>query len=234
MRGFGFALIVFAFGALANLKSTMDSAYNLSYIAIAITMFSSGIVLVRRGRLRAANHPTDHSSIQDASMHEGDVPLPVTPPVVAALKKAIARKNRPVLVCAAGVFVLGVALGLVFYFANSSSATWLIWLGAAFGGAIDVYILIIWAFVSARGRRDLREVTYLRTSGPIRVDTAVNLVGRTTCLLRVVGHTFAIDHVRIAPRLNGLDWASIDHSRHMHVILEVRNRSGEAVYRIPE
>ena len=73
-------------------------------------------------------------------------------------------------------------------------------------------------------RRDLRDSTYLRTSGPVQV---VSLYGGS--LLRLEDRAFLADPPP-AKVLRNLTWATVDYSRHAHVIFEIRDQSGQVVY----
>ena len=73
-------------------------------------------------------------------------------------------------------------------------------------------------------RRDLRESTYLQTGGPVQL---VAVYGGW--LLRTADRAFHIDS-HPAKVLQNMSWAVVDHSRHSHIIFEVRDRSGKRVY----
>jgi hypothetical protein len=74
-------------------------------------------------------------------------------------------------------------------------------------------------------RRDLRESTYLRTSGPVQV---ISLYGGT--LLRLADRAFIADSRPAVKVLRDLTWATVDYTRHAHVIFEIRDQAGHVVY----
>ena len=79
-------------------------------------------------------------------------------------------------------------------------------------------------------RQDLDDPTYLRTSGPIQVEP---LFGGN--LLRLADRAFLLKGRSSIPamaQLAKLNWATVDYSRHAHVILRVSDRSGNAVYSV--
>ena len=84
---------------------------------------------------------------------------------------------------------------------------------------------VIWIFTRERPiRKDLRDSSYLRTTGPVQV---VPVYGGW--LLRLSDRAFLID-ARPAKVLANLTSASVDYSRHAHIVFEIRNDSGQIVY----
>jgi hypothetical protein len=74
-------------------------------------------------------------------------------------------------------------------------------------------------------RRDLGEGTYLRTRGP------VEMVGMTTgYMLRLADRAFLVSKSPAAAWLARMDWAVIDYSRHLHVILGVWDSDGKNLF----
>jgi hypothetical protein len=87
----------------------------------------------------------------------------------------------------------------------------------------------IWTLSSQRpARRDLHESTFLRTSGPVQL---VPVFGGY--LLRLVDKSFLLNSRDTTFAITKLSWATLDYSRHAHLIFEIRNYSGQSVYRLP-
>jgi hypothetical protein len=77
-------------------------------------------------------------------------------------------------------------------------------------------------------RRDLREPTYLRTSGPVQV-----VFQRGAYTLRLADRAFAPTRSPATACLAKLNWAIVDHCRHSHTILGVWDRTGANVFLFP-
>jgi hypothetical protein len=159
----------------------------------------------------------------DAS--EGTFDIPVTPEVSAIVARDGARQTRMLAIAVAGAIAFGQLLGLGLYLWNSPREFWVYLLGAGIGALSALMIGIVGVVIGALARRDRRELTYLRTTGPVRLDSI-----QGGFILRLADRSFIVDSKRVAPALRDLDWASIDYSRHAHVVLAVRNRGGVDVY----
>jgi hypothetical protein len=51
-------------------------------------------------------------------------------------------------------------------------------------------------------------------------------------LLRLVDRAFILYQKPVVKALQNVPWATVDYSRHAHVIFEVRDRSGRNVFRM--
>jgi hypothetical protein len=77
-------------------------------------------------------------------------------------------------------------------------------------------------------RRDLRSSTILRTTGPVQV---VAVVGGA--MLRLADRAFLMNGREGMAALSKLEWGTVDHSAHGHVILGAWAKDGRCVYSAP-
>jgi len=156
--------------------------------------------------------------------------LPFTPAVSAVVAQEIARSRRIMVIMILGgmslVLLLAGSIGL----AVSSPLEFLAG-GSFFSLALGLFVGGIWILAGARPlRRDLRESTYLRASGPVQL---VCVFGGAH-LLRLADRAFIPSGCRpmaLAAAFRHLTWATVDYSNHSHLIFEVRDHSGRSVYR---
>jgi hypothetical protein len=94
-------------------------------------------------------------------------------------------------------------------------------IGLIVGGVV----LFASSFDEKHLRRDLSDTTYLRTRGPVDVVK----IRRYGHLLRLSDRAILIDN-KPAKAIKGLDWATVDYSRHAKLILAVWDRAGKPVY----
>src|ERR1039457_2652063 len=202
----------------------------------AVRALTVGLILVGTGWTLRARGPGVKPKVPYAGLgtaleqlapdaSEGTFDIPVTPEVSAIVARDGARQTRGLAIAVAGAIGFGQLLGLVLYLWNSPREFWVYLLGAGIGALSALMIGIVGVVIGALARRDRRELTYLRTTGPIRLDSI-----QGGFILRLAERSFTVDSKRVAPALRDLDWASIDYSRHAHVVLAVRNQAGVDVY----
>ncbi|HMK37506.1 MAG TPA: hypothetical protein VK463_20710 [Desulfomonilaceae bacterium] len=159
--------------------------------------------------------------------HSPTVEMPVTQAISAAFIRQVARWRRitAIIIACGMAFFLVPAVGI--YLAMSSplshiSFPIILAATALFFGLIVGVIHVFQREIPVR--RDLRDATYLRTVGPVQV---VSLYGGS--LLRLADRAFLAEPPP-AKVLRNLTWATVDYSRHAHVIFEIRDQTGRVVY----
>ena len=155
------------------------------------------------------------------------VELPVTPAISAAFIRQVSRWRRiTAIIMACGMsFFLVPAVGIYLARPSPTSPKLFPIILAATGLFFGLVVGGIHVFQRERPvRRDLHHSTYLRTSGPVQV---VSLFGGS--LLRLVDRAFLADPSP-GKVLRNLTWATVDYSRHAHVIFEIRDQAGHVVY----
>jgi hypothetical protein len=238
MRLLGFVLLILGIiFALLFVLAWLGGGKNLHsgfvITAILITMgwrlYTSGTGFAQR---QASAAPAAHAHLEPVPAPQSPtVELPCPAAVSALIARRMARAQRVIaLVIAGGMaffFVLGVGMDLTVPSPSGLKALpFLAPISVAFG-------LIVggsWLVTGARPlRRDLHEPTYLRTSGPVQL---VPLPGGA--VLRLADRAFLVDARLAATMPQNLTWATVDYSRHAHIIFEVRDRSGQRVYALDE
>jgi hypothetical protein len=161
--------------------------------------------------------------------HSPTVELPVTPVISAAFMRQVARWRRiTAIIMACGMTFFLVPAAVLYLAMSPTSPNLLPILLAATGLFFGLVVGGVHVFQrEIPVRRDLRDSTYLRTSGPVQV---VSLYGGS--LVRLEDRAFLADP---APGkvLRNLTWATVDYSKHAHVIFEIRDQSGQVVYSAP-
>ena len=153
--------------------------------------------------------------------HSPTVELPVTPAISAAFIRQVARWRRitAIIIACGMAFFLVPAVGIYLAMSSPTSSKSFPIILAATGLFFGLVVGGIHVFQRERPvRRDLRDSTYLRTSGPVQV---VSLFGGS--LLRLADRAFLADPPP-AKVLRNLKWATVDYSRHAHVIFEIRDQ----------
>jgi len=193
----------------------------------------SAMIFVVGMRLRSygkgINQKESLSGMGEATPSPSESPtmeLPVTPAVTAVIVNRAARSRRIIGIIIVSGLVFFLLLGEGIDLAVSSpgglkALPFLTCAGLLFG------LIVGWIWVFPREltiRKDLRDSTYLRTSGPVRV---VQVYGGW--LLRLSDRSF-LTEARPAKALGKLTRATVDYSRHAHMIFEIRNDSGQIVY----
>ncbi len=154
--------------------------------------------------------------------------MPFTPEAAATIARLTARSRRTIFIvigCGVAFFLLlgeGIDLGVSSPSPDSLNALHLM------GAAALIFALIVGGIyyftVERLVRKDLADSSYLRTSGPVQV---VSVYGGS--LLRLTDRAF-LTSGRPVRVLRNLDWATVDYSRHAHLIFEIRDKTGKAVY----
>ncbi len=155
------------------------------------------------------------------------VELPLTPAISTTLRRQVARWRRVtaiIIVCGVAFFLV-LAVGMYLAISSPTSPKLFPFLVAAPGLLFGLIVAGIHVFQRERPvRKDFRESTYLRTSGPVQV---ISVYGGW--LLRLADRAFLADPAP-AKVLCNLTWATVDYSRHAHVIFEIRDQAGHVVY----
>jgi hypothetical protein len=155
------------------------------------------------------------------------VELPVTPEISAAFIRQVTRWRRitGIIIACGLAFSLVPAVGIYLAGSFPSSPTLFPIVLAATGLFFGLVVGGIHLFQRELPvRRDLREATFLRTSGPAQV---VSVFGGS--LLRLADRAFLADPPP-AKVLRNFTEATVDYTRHAHVIFEVRDPAGHVVY----
>jgi hypothetical protein len=113
-------------------------------------------------------------------------------------------------------------------------------LSASFGWPALILLvpgILLFAGIFTHGRRldrDVDETTYLRTTGPMCFIGHEDGSALDSQTLEVAGNSCTIVE-RMTPWAEGqvrqLSWGTVDHSRHLKVVFEIRDKDGRAVYR---
>jgi hypothetical protein len=157
------------------------------------------------------------------------VELALTPAVVGLITRETARSRRIMTIVVVVGVVVFLAIGEGIDLAVSSPGNMKAFpMMAIVGLAFGLIVGGIWfATLERPVRRDLRESTYLRTSGPIQI---VPMFGGN--MLRLADRAFLMNGRSAAAELAKLNWATVDYSKHAHVILGASDQSGNAVYSV--
>jgi hypothetical protein len=156
------------------------------------------------------------------------VELPLTQALSAAFIRQVARWRRitAIIIACFTAFFLILAVGV--YLAlppNTSPKPFLIVVPAVcLFFALSVGGLHVFQR-ELPARRDLRESIYLRTIGPVQV---ISMYGGS--LLRLADRAFLANSRPAVKVLRDLTWATVDYTRHAHVIFEIRDQAGHLVY----
>ncbi len=154
------------------------------------------------------------------------VELPYTKAMSDVLSRKMKHSRRVTAILIASGMSFFLLVGAVLDFATQPASGFraLPFLAAA-GLVFGLIVGVIWLLTGDRPiRRDLRESTYRRTSGPVQL---VAVYGGW--MLRLADRAFLVD-ARPAKTLRNVSWAVVDHSRHAHLIFEVKDHSGQRIY----
>jgi hypothetical protein len=161
--------------------------------------------------------------------------LPLTPPMRDCLRAHAARGRRVVVLLTVG---MGLLLFLLFGGMGAIQARTLqafLVMGGLLGGTVWLpFALILWGiflWFDRKGRRDLREGTYRRTYGPLRVESFSAGKG-TAFALVLADRELLVDH-RVAAKASGLPWGVVSYAPRGQFVFEVRDAAGRVVYRHP-
>ena len=165
----------------------------------------------------------------DAS--KATIELPLSPSVAAVIGatpwKHVRKMAVFVLVVVAAVFICAIVVNRLESTPHTRDPMAAVIGTGAVGGSLVLILFLVWVFGSwLPSRRDLREGTYLRTSGPIAF-------GRTKhgYTLRLADREMFMGH-DVGYEIEGrrVKWAVVDYSRHTHIIFGVWDQSGKIVF----
>ncbi len=168
--------------------------------------------------------------------------LPVTE-AVRAVVVGYTRRWQNWLLAPIGAGVLGIC-----YLAGSGSQADCRGIGGVFVlGAVLTLLVWLVSPLARRFERDLHSSTFLRTTGEVRYSCPGVVGCDLTAGESYKLYTGIVHEVRVAghrlmwsppsweeiSRLERLSWGTVDHLKHSEVVLEIRDESGEVVYRHP-
>jgi hypothetical protein len=233
LRAFGWFLLIcgIVFGLLLLIAAVGEGNVAPAAFVVVPIMTGIGWSLKTYGKGMVPKQPTSVSSSANShaqnpaqvATHE----MTMTPAVRAAVARELARTRRLnwiVVGCIMGPLLL---IGAVVDATTPEKGTSVFGIMAAVSatsGAILGGLLFLTAELPLR--RDLREPSYLRTSGPIQ---AVSVRGGV--LLRLADRAFFVKQKALWKLLHGVSWATVEYSRHGHVIFEVRDEKGQSIWR---
>ena len=235
MRKFGYVL--FMMGIVVEvliLVITFASADPVSHVSLSygIYMIIAGWQLMRHARGTAQQRENTVSNGQDyvsLAVHAEDFSrdMPVTSELSELLQKRMRRlqKVRLITMITAALFgavsVVGISLA-------ARAANALIIMPCAAGGGVLLSGIIgaTMSFEGMRLRRDSRELTYLRSTGPVKL-----VKMKFGYILRLADRALFLNYGQ-SKLLRNLDWATIDYSRHAKLIFAVWDRGGNLIYRL--
>jgi hypothetical protein len=154
--------------------------------------------------------------------------LPLTPELRRSLEALCSRSLREILGVAAFLFVYTLVVGSFFLREIGPVGGRHFFIPLGLGTGVSVVMLIASTAEHWLLRRDLRRSTFLRTSGPMT--TLVS--GRYRHVMKVSDQKFTITP-QITAKVSGLRWGTVNHTRHAHRILEVRDATDRVAYRAP-
>ncbi|MGP8243971.1 MAG: hypothetical protein ACLQVN_05575 [Bryobacteraceae bacterium] len=201
-------------------------------LLVGAILISLGWSLTQYWKGTVTEQPTSVSPSANSSGHHPALAMAtqemtMTLPVVELVARELARTRRLnwiVVGCIMGPLLL---IGAVVDATTPQQGTSIFRIMAAvsaISGAILGGLLFLTAELPLR--RDLREPSYLRTSGPIQLVSV-----RGGILLRLADRAFFVKQKTLWKLLHGVSWATVEYSRHGHVILEVRDEKGQSIWR---
>jgi hypothetical protein len=171
------------------------------------------------GPVTPASAPAVHSP--------ATVELPLTPELHRSLEALCSRSWREILVVAAVLLVYSLVVGSLFLREEGPVGLRYTFVPLGLGTGVGVIMLIALTAEYWLLRRDLRGLTFLRTTGPMRT-----WVFRQYYQLKVADQKFTITP-QIAAKVSGLQRGTVSHTRHAHRILEVWDPIDRVVYHVP-
>jgi hypothetical protein len=213
----------------------MPFLYSICIIAIGWRLRSWGKGLLQPKPAATAEYPgaapsatPDHLAAPEGEF--STVEMPLTPEVAAVITRASARARRILLYIVGGCLVFGVVLGGVLAATDKTPGeghTFMVIFAVALPAAPAAVIYALYWLMQRSLRRDLRGMTYLRTTGPVKVVW----MGRGT-MLRLADRAFPIA-AKVGQALTTLNWVRVDYTLHQHLILGAWDRDGRSVYCLP-
>jgi hypothetical protein len=143
------------------------------------------------------------------------------------LEATCSRSWRAVGIGTAVLLVYTLVLGSLFVLEDGPVGRRLTFLPLGLGTGLGSIMLAAFSGEQWLLHRDLRRSTFLRTTGPMTIR-----VFRQYYQLKVADRTLSINAQMIA-KLARLRWGVVDHTKHAHRILEVRDANGRVAYRLP-
>jgi hypothetical protein len=200
------------------------STRGIPFIAIGaylVMLYGKGIGQRRKVAARVAG-----ASVQPLTeSQDPTLELPATAAISELISQHLRRTSKVLLMIAigmAGFFTLvGAGIGLT---DGSPDGSKLFFAFSCIGLCIGLTVGGIGSLYSRRLQRDVRESTYLRTSGPVELWTY-----GSSYMLRLADRAFTVDRAP-ANALRNVRWATVDHTRNAHLVLSVWDGLGNAVY----
>lgn len=170
-----------------------------------------------------------------AVANDGTVEVPLTPPLREALRGDLTKTRRRLVMVYAGIAATFIAFGVWLQFdvprnpgvappASIFSGPAALMTAICLG--VGVVLLLVWLPTERRVARDLRETTYLRTTGPVQ------LVPILSAYQLSIGDQRFIIPSPVASVLRTLSWATVDYTRHHHAVLTVAKKDGTVVFQL--
>jgi hypothetical protein len=231
MRIFG--IVVLILGISSELLFTIAC---LGGSEVSLTAFGVGALLIVSGwRLRTYGRGIGQRKASSARAtghvpHSWTIELSLTPAVAALISREMSRSRRLTAIIIAAGMSFFLLFGAITHLTVSSPAGISVFpfmaaaslgFGLVVGG---IYILL----GQRPARRDLRESTCFRTSGPVQL---VPVFGGY--LLKLIDTSFLLNNRAAAAAITKLTWATVEYTKHAHLIFEIRDYSGQSVYRLP-
>jgi hypothetical protein len=240
MRFWGYVLLIMGIAFLLLFVFALFGGAHLGVFPfiIAAMLVVTGVNLIRKGHgiLRAEPAATELANIPPGSRSAATpaaatVSLPLSPQVAAVIAAQSARNWKLVKYLCGGIFLLFVAMGAAFAIFGKGEGDSRLFIaifgGIGVGGAAMI-AGISWLTTRRPVLRDLREQTYLRTTGPIQV---VSMQGGA--MLRLADRAFLMNGRAAMAALSQIREGRVDYSPHGHVILAAWDLQGRSVYMAP-
>ncbi len=229
MRIAGWILFLFgAFFSVLFVVKVIEGDFPLRGLLYGLILMVTGWRLLAYGKGISELNTSAAASIASGEASP-TIELPLTASVANAIRVLMRKSLRDsflVFAFTAGAPLLVMAVILYFNPSTLSSPNrFYLWIpvaifggcGLLFGGVV---LLTSWLPL----RRDLRETTYLITTGPIQIVAVMN-----GSLLRLADRAFIV-RKDAATQLAGLGWAKVHHTKHAHMILGAWRQSGTSVF----
>lgn len=158
-----------------------------------------------------------------ASIPTATVESPLTPALRQLIAGDVAKVRRILGIVSGGVVALLAIIGI------AGGVLAMIPIGVLIGAFV---YLLAWLIVRFTMSRDLKDAAFLRTTGPIRVTSSYDPDNGTTYTLVLTDHRFRISH-KIASAAGKLSSGTVEYTKHGHIVFDIRDSSGQSVYRHP-
>lgn len=240
IAGYTVLSVGIVFGTIMAIGMASEGKFQIAPLILPVMVIAGGISLISgsrmRGPLRSAQPPVvtrEGGSAQPTTQTEAATrELPAAPAIMEVISSHRRRGRRLILIITGSMMAFFLLFGTgIGYLAG---ARIVLVLPFAFAGSIALGLIIggVWLLVYGRPTgRDLDELTYLRTTGPIQVVKWTGGAG-TYYSLRLCDRSFLLKDKHAATALGGLSWAIVDHTRNAHLVLAAWDQAGNAVYRL--